>query len=146
MAKRLCKIKETNNCAVELAREIALKPQKGSATVVGLKGDLGSGKTHFTKALAKELGITETVLSPTFVIMKVYKLKTKSYKLFVHIDAYRLENKNELLSIGWEEILSDPKNLIVVEWPEKVKGLMPKNMREIKFRHVDEKTREISWK
>lgn len=145
--KRLCNIKETNKCAIELAREVSARSGKSGATVVALKGDLGSGKTAFTKALAKGLGVSESVLSPTFVIEKIYKLPAgKNFNHLIHIDAYRLESANELRSIGWDEILSDAKNLIVIEWPEKVKGLIPKDAREIKFKFIDDKTREIFWK
>ena len=143
--KRLCSIKETNKCAIELAREISSVSVKNRATVVALRGDLGSGKTAFTKALAKELGITETVLSPTFVIMKCYRLHVTGYKFLFHIDAYRLDSASELRSIGWDDILTDPKNLVVIEWPEKVKGLLPKDTQEIKFRFIDDKTREITF-
>lgn len=143
--KRLCDIKETNDCAAEIAHKVMLNPRKDRATVVGLKGDLGSGKTAFVKALAKELGISDIVLSPTFVIEKIYKLPAgKPFRHLIHIDAYRLESEHELLSIGWDEILAEPENLIVVEWPEKVKGLIPKNSMEIKFKFIDDKTREIT--
>ncbi len=148
--KRLCSIKETGKCAAEVAAGLlAGGPKKSakSATVLALYGDLGSGKTAFTKALAKKLGVTETVVSPTFVIEKIYKLPPgKPFRHLIHIDTYRLDSAEELRVLGWDEIADEPENLIVVEWPDRVKKLLPKNARGIKFRFVDDKTREISWK
>src|ERR1700733_3565857 len=72
------------------------KQYAGKACVVGLYGDLGSGKTTFTQAVAKILGITEVVNSPTFVIEKIYKLEHERFEHLIHIDAYRLEKSSEL--------------------------------------------------
>src|SRR5579863_8039915 len=80
----------------------SLKPREKSATVVGLYGDLGAGKTTFVQAVAKELGISKAVSSPTFVIMKIYELSEKKWKYLIHIDAYRLEKSLELLHVGWQ--------------------------------------------
>jgi tRNA threonylcarbamoyl adenosine modification protein YjeE len=100
------------------------------ATVVGLSGHLGAGKTAFVKCVAKELGIKEDVTSPTFVIMKSYNIDPVSvskrfgrdfpWKKLVHIDAYRLEKGEELKAVDFENIVSDAGNLILVEWPEQV--------------------------
>ena len=119
-----------------------LVPQEEGATVVGLYGDLGSGKTTFTKEVAQILGVTDTLQSPTFVIMKNYRLSTGDYKLFVHIDAYRLEHSSELLNLGWKELISNPDNLIFIEWPERVTDIMPKHVK-ISFTHVSESERSV---
>ncbi len=114
--------------------------------VVGLYGDLGAGKTTFTQALGKALGIKEAITSPTFVIMKTYKLKNlKTYKLknLIHIDAYRLKKGEELLKLGWADIISDPKNLVLIEWPEQVADIMPEDHLKIKIKHLDENSREF---
>lgn len=117
------------------------------ATVIGLRGDLGAGKTTFTQACADLLGVSETVTSPTFVILKKYRLGENAlngkFSFLIHIDAYRLKNGGELNTIGWQDIVSNPKNLIMIEWPELVADAMPKNIRYIDFKHVDEMTREI---
>ena len=137
------------------------------ATVVGLYGNLGAGKTTFTQCLAKELGITETLTSPTFVIEKIYPIKhsssttypqayqTTSPQVFpqfsipftqiIHIDAYRLDNGSELEVLGFKKLLEDSKNLILVEWPERVIDILPKDHIKIHFTFVDEVTREIVW-
>jgi tRNA threonylcarbamoyladenosine biosynthesis protein TsaE len=124
-----------------------LKPISDSATVIGLRGELGSGKTTFTQACANSLGISENVTSPTFVILKKYQLDGKTldgkFSFFIHIDAYRLKGGRELDVIGWQEIISDPQNLIMIEWPELVANVMPKNTRYIDFKHINETTREI---
>ena len=116
---------------------------------MGLFGDLGAGKTTFTKAVASVLGIEETVASPTFVIEKIYAtpLKfrgTSKFKHLIHIDAYRLESGQELLKLGWQEICENPQNLILIEWPEKVQEILPSDMIKLYFEFIDEKTRQIT--
>lgn len=114
------------------------------ATVVALQGDLGAGKTTFTQEVGKILGITENMHSPTFVIEKIYEIDFKGFKRLIHIDAYRIEKESELLHLGWEELVKNPENLIFIEWPENVQGLIPNEAIRISFKHVDENTREIS--
>lgn len=131
----------------DFAREFLsqLNGHDNRATVVGLSGELGSGKTAFVQQVAKTLGITEQVISPTFIIMKVYPLPTTHYPLerLVHIDAYRLESGKELTTLGFEELANDPHNLIMIEWPERVREVLPDDMVALSFEHVDETTREI---
>ena len=132
---------ETKNIAEEFVS--SLSPKEDSATVVGLYGDLGAGKTHFTQTVAKLLGIEENIVSPTFVIEKIYELKDKNFSHLVHIDAYRLESSSELLNLGWQKIISDPKNLILIEWPERVEDIMPKHTK-VMIKHLEnENSREI---
>lgn len=142
-------VEETAMTAVDFLEKIHTETNTNTnrATVIGLFGDLGSGKTTFTQALARELGVTEDVTSPTFVIMKSYSLKPKTLNLIpdtlIHIDAYRLESGRELASIGFAEILKDPKNLILIEWPEKVIDILPKEAIKINFKFISEFEREI---
>ena len=123
--------------------------QKGlsKAFVVGLSGDLGSGKTTFVQSVAKVLGVEKYITSPTFVIQKRYKIISDkiAFENLIHIDAYRLERGDELLNLDWEEIIKNPKNIIFIEWPEKVSEILPKDMKKIEFRFIDEKTREIFY-
>ncbi len=115
------------------------------ATMLGLSGDLGAGKTAFVQALARALFIEEQVTSPTFVIARFYPLPhNKTFMRLVHMDAYRIEDASELPSIGWEEIIADPRNLVVVEWPEKIASQFPSHARNLFFEVVDETTRKIS--
>jgi tRNA threonylcarbamoyladenosine biosynthesis protein TsaE len=122
---------------------MSCKPLETAAKVVGLSGDLGSGKTTFTQAVAQELGVIETVTSPTFVIEKIYKLDGKEFDHLIHIDAYRLDQPQELLHLGWQELMDNPKNLIFIEWPEKVEEILPPTIQKISFKNVNESTREI---
>jgi len=105
------------------------------ATVVVLQGELGSGKTAFAKALGKMMGINEHIVSPTFVIMKSYNIDWKGFKKLIHVDAYRIESESELLNLGWNELVENPQHLILIEWPERVEGILPKDSRRIFFKH-----------
>lgn len=129
------------------AREfvLRLKPAAGRATVVGLYGDLGSGKTTFVQAAAKALGVVEKVNSPTFLIVKSYKLKVESFKTLIHIDAYRLKHGDELRKLRFDELLADPQNLIFVEWAERVADLLPKDHVKIFFEFVDNAIRTVRF-
>ncbi|MCR4334374.1 MAG: tRNA (adenosine(37)-N6)-threonylcarbamoyltransferase complex ATPase subunit type 1 TsaE [Patescibacteria group bacterium] len=129
-------LKGMDDFALSCAKKFSKITKKNSATIVGLYGDLGSGKTTFVKSLAKAYGITEHITSPTFVIMKFYPP-------LIHIDAYRLKSGEELITLGWEKIVSDPKNFICIEWPENVADIMPKDHIVMKFAFVDENTREV---
>jgi tRNA threonylcarbamoyladenosine biosynthesis protein TsaE len=98
---------------------------------VCLSGNLGAGKTAFTQGVAKHLGIKSKVVSPTFVIYKKYPLQDKKHKYLFHLDAYRLKNEKELLHLEWNKIISNKENLVIVEWPENVKGIIPKHAKYI---------------
>jgi len=118
--------------------------KKNSNWLICLSGELGSGKTAFTKALAKELGVEGVVNSPTFVIMKRYfSKKHKKYSLY-HFDCYRISEAGEVLDLGFEEILRGENNIIVIEWPEKIKKILPQNRLNLKFEVIDENIRRIS--
>ena len=120
------------------------------ATIIALEGDLGAGKTTFTQALAKVLGIIEAVQSPTYVLMRSYELPQdiqSRFKTLVHIDAYRLEDAHEFKSLlprqaGKPNFLNDPKTLIVIEWPERIAGALPPPDLVIKFSSEDAGERE----
>jgi tRNA threonylcarbamoyladenosine biosynthesis protein TsaE len=127
-----------------IAREwlVSLEKKEDEALIVGLSGNLGSGKTAFVKAIAVELGITESVTSPTFVIEKIYQSKIGSWTRIVHIDAYRLESARELEVLNFEELVEDPNNLILIEWPENVKEILPEDTLMIKCEFVSETERK----
>ncbi len=105
------------------------------ATIIALQGELGSGKTTFAQAFGKVIGVEENMPSPTFVVMKSYDVNWKGFKKLIHIDAYRLEKEDELLHLGWDELIKDPENVILIEWPEKVENLIPKHAKRIQFKH-----------
>jgi len=143
MKKIISNIKETRLLAGNLAKGI-MKEYSGKAKVIGLIGDLGAGKTTFAQALAQALGVEEKVSSPTFVIEKIYKLKGQG-KLthLIHIDAYRLNDPEELVALGWDEIVESPNNIILVEWADNVEKILPKDTQKIFFKFIDEERREI---
>jgi tRNA threonylcarbamoyladenosine biosynthesis protein TsaE len=120
-------LKETQKLAKDFVSK--LPSFSNRAVVVGLYGNLGAGKTSFTQGVAKALGVDDIVTSPTFVIEKIYELKEKNFTHLVHIDAYRLEKSEELLHLGWRNIISDKNNLILIEWPEKVADIMPEHIK-----------------
>lgn len=98
-------------------------PQR--ATIVALCGDLGAGKTTFVQALGAELGITANIQSPTYVIMKRYDINFGRFTSLVHIDAYRFEKPEEFAALRPDTFLNDPHTLVVIEWPERVEGVLP---------------------
>ncbi len=114
------------------------------ATIVGLYGNLGSGKTTFTQALARELDIQEDITSPTFVIEKIYETKHQHFKRLIHIDAYRLASGSELQVLNFEELVENANNLIVIEWPENVKEILPANHHKIFCEFVNETSRKFT--
>jgi len=127
---------------IEYAGKLAQKLSGGE--VIGLIGDLGSGKTTFTKGLAETLKVSETVNSPTFVLLKDYPAKIKDHKIhFVHVDAYRVENIEDIKSVGIEDYLNRDDVILVIEWAEKITEILPQNTILIKFKTLDEKTRQI---
>ena len=105
------------------------------ATVIGLQGNLGSGKTFFTQKFGEIVGVRELMPSPTFVIMKSYNIDWQGFKKLIHIDAYRLESEKELMQLGWEDLIKEPTNLILIEWPERISKIWPEEAKIIKFKH-----------
>lgn len=123
-----------------------LSKQEKEATLVTLSGELGAGKTTFTKALARALTITETITSPTFVLEKRYSISEGApFKQLIHIDAYRLDENDNLEILGLTELMKDSNVLIVLEWPEKIAGKLPSPTTAISFKVQENGTRTISY-
>jgi len=148
---------QTKKIAGLLAKEILVKKSdrsrtptavgEKSALVLALVGDLGSGKTTFTQGFLRGLGIKNKITSPTFVIAKNYKLKTwnlklktQNYKHEWHFDCYRIRKPAELFTLGFKEILADPQNMLLIEWPEVIKKVLPKNSIWINFEHGEKES------
>jgi len=128
--------KETQKIAAGLAKKfLRAKTKRKNALVFALMGELGSGKTTFVQGFLRGLGIKKKITSPTFVIAKNYKLKTKNYKQAYHIDCYRIKKADELLKLGLREVLENPQNIVLIEWAEKNKKILPKNFVWLKFEH-----------
>ncbi len=142
--------KQTQKIASLLAEEVTRAPRSvwDGARVIALTGDLGTGKTTFTQGFAQALGIKENVLSPTFVLMKIYglrpRIKNKSKRIkntgqgfrhLVHIDCYRITSPKDLLHLGFKELLKDKDAIILIEWADRVKKILPRAALWIKFSH-----------
>jgi len=134
--------KETQKIAIGLVGDLAGKKTKG-ALVLGLVGELGAGKTTFIQGMAEALKIKERILSPTFVIMKRFIIHSPRFANFYHIDCYRIENPKELITLGFKKIISEPKNLVVIEWAEKIKEVLPEDTVWLKFEHLGKDRRRI---
>ena len=135
--------KQTQKLGKDLAKEILkMSPQK-RAIVLSLQGNLGGGKTTFLQGLAKGFGIKEKVLSPTFVIQKRFSLKGLKFKNLYHIDCYRLNSPKDIVELGFKDNLANPLNIIAVEWPEKIKKVLPRETIKISFEFIDENRRKI---
>jgi tRNA threonylcarbamoyladenosine biosynthesis protein TsaE len=128
-----CIIEWKNNSAVD------------AATVIALHGDLGAGKTTFVQALARQLGVTETVTSPTFVIMKSYETSDDMFSVLVHIDAYRIESTAEMDPLHFETILTSTHTLVCIEWAERIATLLPISTKHISFTLESNETRTITY-
>ncbi len=122
-----------------------LNASEKEATVLCLHGDLGAGKTTLTQEIARQLGVAESLTSPTFVIMKNYKTKDKKFIYLVHIDAYRLKKSEELVRLDWNNVVKERQTLIILEWPENVPDCIPKNAYHVNLSHVNTETRSIEF-
>ncbi|MEA2701578.1 MAG: tRNA threonylcarbamoyladenosine biosynthesis protein TsaE [Candidatus Parcubacteria bacterium] len=125
-----------------------LTPRSNEATLVTLSGELGAGKTSFTQALARTLGVTEHVTSPTFVLEKIYELPEgagRGFVRLVHIDAYRLEGGDALAPLNFAALVQDPKNLVVLEWPERIVDALPTPAHAIALEVLPDNERSITY-
>jgi tRNA threonylcarbamoyladenosine biosynthesis protein TsaE len=162
---RVSSQKDLSDAAGDIISRVRETERTGAA-VLALTGDLGAGKTTFVKELASELGVEDPVTSPTFVIEQIYDLSAcgnaqaglppdAAFDRLVHIDAYRLESLpaapdgtvqaggEELRTLGWDELVADPANLVVVEWAEKVKDVIPRDAIWLRCEVVGEEERDI---
>lgn len=114
---------------------------KGGETLA-LTGELGSGKTTFIQGLAEGLGIKGRIISPTFILMRKYLASKHD---FYHIDFYRLENdlENEIKNLGIDDIWEKKDNIVAIEWAEKIKNSLPKDVIWLKFESVGKDKRKI---
>ncbi len=135
--------KQTQKTGELFAKEILAIRPKDKALVIGLKGNLGGGKTTFLQGFAKGLGIKQKILSPTFVIAKRFSLENKFFSNFYHIDCYRLSKAKEVDSLGLKDILADFRNIVAVEWVENIRKFIPNNAVWICFYHVEKNKRRI---
>ena len=136
-------ITENSEQTRELAKLLALEIRGGG--IICLSGDLGAGKTTFTQGLLEGLGVEGPYTSPTFAIMKEYRLQTTNYKLqtVYHIDAYRVEEK-DILDLGWKDFAGKENTVTIVEWAERAENIIPSGALRLDFKWLDENKREIT--
>ena len=138
--------KELKKIAKDLAGNLMSRSRLdmgGGALVLALIGDLGSGKTTFARAFAEGLGVKEKIKSPTFIIFRKSNIKNKNFLYFYHFDVYRINSEKEILNLGWKEIISNPENIVLVEWADKIENILPKNSVKINFKHLNGDKREV---
>lgn len=128
--------KELARVAALLTQEIP-RTRRTGAFVLALSGELGAGKTTFVQSLARALGVDERITSPTFVIFKQFSIKKPPFTLFAHIDCYRLKEHAtaELTALGLPKLIEDDAAIIVIEWAEYIKRLIPKDALWITLEH-----------
>lgn len=129
------KITKSTDETKEFAQKIAKKIKAGD--VLAFFGDLGSGKTTFTRYLIEGMGLKNRVQSPTFVV-------ARRYGYINHVDLYRLTSREEVRDIGIEEMIKDDKMITIIEWPELAVDYLPEKTIKIYFEYVDETTRKIT--
>ena len=126
--------------AGEILAQETLKKRVRAPLIIGLKGELGAGKTTFTQGFAGGLGIKDKITSPTFVIFKKYSFDSGA---FYHVDCYRLKDAADLAELDFGEILRAKENIVLIEWAEKIKEILPKNTLWISFEYLDRSRRKI---
>ncbi len=148
---------QTKRIGKALAEKILKGELEKTAQILALQGDLGGGKTTFLQGFAKGLGVKDKILSPTFVILRKFKIKKQSYrktkstakfKTFYHIDCYRIGKPKEILSLGFKKIISGSQNIVAVEWAEHIKKILPQSAILINFEFIGKNKRKIviKWK
>lgn len=130
---------ETQKFAEEFAKTL-----KGGE-ILCLYGDLGYGKTTFIQGLARGLGVSGRIISPTFIIMRTYRIKNQELRIknIFHIDLYRMNNEQEISDLGLFDILGNPENIVAIEWPEKMGGLLPMRRIDVRLEYVEDQRRNI---
>ncbi|MFO7807621.1 MAG: tRNA (adenosine(37)-N6)-threonylcarbamoyltransferase complex ATPase subunit type 1 TsaE [Candidatus Moraniibacteriota bacterium] len=156
-----------NNQETETIAAMILRELPEDCNLILLEGDLGAGKTTFSQFVLENLGAEGPFTSPTFVIMKEYNLeksqntnskfqtnpksqitnykhkKNSKFDCVYHIDCYRIESEEEILDLGWEEIIANKSNLILIEWPERIKNILPEKYVKIILKIIGKEKRKL---
>ncbi len=125
-------ITKTEQETFNFAKNFSKKLKSGK--VIGLIGDLGAGKTIFSKGIAEGLGYKKNVTSPTFVLMKIYTINNKYIKTICHIDAYRIKTKEDLFNIGATEYFKQKNTITIIEWANNIINILPLNSIIVKIK------------
>jgi len=136
---------EAGGYAARLLTELVSHPAKVGATILTLTGDLGAGKTTLVQALARALGVTEVVTSPTFVVMKSYETTHPTFTTLIHIDAYRIDDVSELSPLNFNQVLDSPHTLVCLEWPERIASAIPNRVQAVSLEANPDGSRTITY-
>ena len=128
---------ETEKLASEIARTL---PPGGT---VLLRGNLGAGKTVFSRGFARGLGCDDTLSSPTYTIVQEYDIP-ETGRRFYHLDLYRIADEHAALGFGVDEFLSDPEAWTLLEWPVRIKGILPPEVIKLSIEKISDEERKIS--
>ena len=135
---------QTKKLGEILSKKILNKKKRNKkAQVLALEGELGGGKTTFLQGFARGLGIKKRILSPTFVILKKFRIPDQSFKFFYHIDCYRIQKTKEISDLGFRKIISNPQNIVAIEWADHIGKILPKNTTLITFEFNNKNKRKI---
>ncbi len=131
----------------QIAGEVVADCEQNEAPrVIALHGDLGAGKTAFVKEISRILAIQEEVTSPTFGIMKSYHVPMHTqFQTLTHIDAYRIDDVDEMRVLRFQELLEDKARLVCIEWPERIQSVLPQNIYTVRLTLNTDATRDISF-
>lgn len=118
---------------------------QNEAIVIALSGDLGAGKTTFVQQLAQIVGVTETVNSPTYVLVKSYETTDSILSTLIHIDAYRIEHDSEMKPLHFTELLNNPHTLICIEWAERISAFLPARTLKIDLEALPHSKHKLTY-
>ena len=142
-SEQITSLEDLAKCAKKIIADISVS---GKTHVITLSGELGAGKTALVKECARILGVTQTITSPTFVVMKSYEIPTHTrFTTLTHIDAYRIDAEDEMRVLGFESLLADTQKLLCIEWPEKIASLIPSDAYRILLTLQPDGTRNIQY-
>lgn len=128
--------KNTQDLASNFAKNIEL------GSMIALVGNLGAGKTVFVRGFARGLGITDIICSPTFSIIREYPCKNS--KWMYHMDLYRINDSATALDFGIQEYISRPDAITLIEWPERIYDILPKEIIQVEIKRISDTKREIT--
>ena len=132
---------ETRHIAGMLLKKILKKTGKNKALTIALQGDLGSGKTSFAKGFLRAAGVRRVATSPTFTIVKHYPLR--GGKALFHMDVYRIKSTVELKHLRFDEAVRNPKNVLLIEWPERLGRKLPRGATLVTFAYGKKENERI---
>lgn len=135
---------QTQELAREIASNLINSKKREHALVIAFSGDLGSGKTTFIQGFIDGLGIKSRVVSPTFILMREYGLfDLKVY----HLDTYRLSENpyEEVKDLGLQELFQNRNAIVLIEWAEKIKNILPDDTIWMRFEYVSDTERKITY-